>query len=68
MLSEKPEYNKKIEMMHAMAPAVYLSHLKSPVIRFVASIIDSLYVRFLNCKQITLTIFQCLHLLISGIE
>lgn len=33
MASERPEYNDKIELMHALAPAVFLSHCKSPIIR-----------------------------------
>lgn len=33
MLSELPEYNKKIKMMHALAPAVYMNHAASPVFR-----------------------------------
>lgn len=35
MASERPEYNDKIELMHALAPAVFLSHCKSPIIRAV---------------------------------
>lgn len=36
MASEKPEYMDKIEMFHAVNPAVYMSHLESSLISFVA--------------------------------
>lgn len=45
MLSEKPEYNDKIETMQAMAPAVYLKHVKSRIIRVIKPFVSSLYVR-----------------------
>lgn len=44
MLSERPEYNDKIEMMHAMAPAVFMSHAKSPVIRAIVPFLSVLQV------------------------
>ncbi|XP_040067424.1 lipase member M-like [Ixodes scapularis] len=31
LLSEKPEYNKKISLFSAMAPAVYLGHFRAPM-------------------------------------
>lgn len=40
MMSERPEYNNKIEMMHAMAPAVFVSHVTSSLIHKVASFIN----------------------------
>lgn len=33
LTSEKPEYNDKIVMMHALAPIAYLTHTTSPPIR-----------------------------------
>ncbi|KAI5703784.1 hypothetical protein M8J75_016203 [Diaphorina citri] len=42
LLSEKPEYNDKIEVMIAMAPIAFINHVKSPVIRFLATISDPL--------------------------
>lgn len=33
MISERPEYNEKIEMMHAIAPVVFLSNMYSPPIQ-----------------------------------
>lgn len=46
MLSEKPEYNSKIETMSALAPAVFLKHCKSRFIRLLKPFVSSLYVRF----------------------
>lgn len=46
MLSEKPEYNSKIETMSALAPAVFLKHCKSPLIRLLKPFVSALYVRF----------------------
>lgn len=39
MLSEKPEYNEKIERMHALGPVAFLSHCFSPAIRVIAPFI-----------------------------
>lgn len=39
MMSEKPEYNEKIEMMHALGPVAFLSHCFSPAIRVIAPFI-----------------------------
>lgn len=47
MASERAEYNAKIESMHALAPAVFVKHAKSLVIRIVKHFISSLYVRIL---------------------
>lgn len=35
MCSERPEYNAKIKMMHALAPVGYMNHAASPVVRAV---------------------------------
>lgn len=45
MLSERPEYNDKIEMMHALGPAVFLSHNRSPPIRAIVPFLSMLHVR-----------------------
>lgn len=45
MLSEKPEYNDKIDMMQALAPAVFMSHVSSPPIRAIAPILPLVQVR-----------------------
>lgn len=42
MTSEKPEYNEKIEMMHALAPVAFLSHVISPPIRILAPFVSVL--------------------------
>lgn len=35
MCSERPEYNAKIKMMHALAPVGYMDHAQSPVVKAV---------------------------------
>lgn len=47
MASERPEYNEKIESMHALAPAVFVKHAKSFIIRIIKHFIPSLYVSIL---------------------
>lgn len=44
MASEKPEYNTKIESMHALGPAVFIKHAKSIFIKMAKPFISSLYV------------------------
>lgn len=44
MMSEKPEYNEKIEMMHALAPIAFLGNVFSPTIRAVSPFIAALKV------------------------
>lgn len=46
MVSERPEYNDKIEMMHAMAPGVFMSHTRSPLIRVILPFLSVLEVNF----------------------
>lgn len=46
MASERPEYNDKIEAMHALAPVAYVSHNASPTIRVLLPIMSLLKVRF----------------------
>lgn len=48
MTSQRPEYNDKIEMMHALAPVAFLSHVISPPIRVIAPFVSILEV----CIQI----------------
>lgn len=36
MLSEKPEYNDKIDFMHALAPVAYLTNVVSPPIKLLS--------------------------------
>lgn len=35
MCSEKPQYNAKIKMMHALAPVAYMKNAKSPVLKII---------------------------------
>lgn len=44
MCAERPEYNHKIEMMHALAPVAFLSHVISPPIRVIAPFVSVLEV------------------------
>lgn len=44
LLSEKPEYNEKVRVMIGMAPIAFINHVKSPMIRFLATISDPLAV------------------------
>lgn len=46
LLSEKPEYNDKIELMHAVTPAAFFSHSTSLPFRIIASFAPSLIVGF----------------------
>lgn len=46
MCSERPEYNSKIEMMHALAPVAFLGHVYSPLIRIITPMKSALQVRF----------------------
>lgn len=43
LLSTKPEYNDKIRALFALAPVAYLNHLRSDVLRNLASVSDRLY-------------------------
>lgn len=53
MCSERPEYNDKIILMHALAPVAFASNIKSPVIRA--------FTPFLNSLEVVHTIssFKC---------
>ncbi|OWR48427.1 lipase 1 precursor [Danaus plexippus plexippus] len=37
MASERPEYNAKISLMVALSPVAFMSHVRSPIIRLLAS-------------------------------
>lgn len=41
MAAERPEYNEKIEMMHALAPIAFVKHLISPPLRALAPFVFS---------------------------
>lgn len=44
MMSERPEMNDKVQMMHALAPVAFMSHVYSPTINAVAPFIKALKV------------------------
>lgn len=46
MASERPEYNKKIKLMVAFAPVVYLSNMKQPVLKQLATNYNDVKVNF----------------------
>lgn len=48
MLAEKPEYNDKIEMMHALAPVAFMKHTSSPALGALVPIMD--YIKFIASK------------------
>lgn len=59
MMSERPEMGEKIESMHALAPAVFLKHVKCRLVRSLKPFVSSLYVRFelfSMCSHIHLTL------------
>lgn len=63
MASEKPEYMDKIEMLHSVAPAVYLNHIRSPSFRLIANFDDILdvclqLVYFSSKLSVNVVIFQ----------
>lgn len=47
MCSERPEYNAKIKMMHALAPVAYIDNAISPVLRIADVVPVTLHVRSL---------------------
>ncbi|KFB46696.1 AGAP003083-PA-like protein [Anopheles sinensis] len=42
MASSRPEYNERIAHMYALSPAVFISHLRSPLTRWLLRIVDAL--------------------------
>ncbi|XP_053666775.1 lipase 3-like [Anopheles marshallii] len=55
MASSRPEYNEKIVRMHALSPAVYVEHVRSPILRWLAE--NSLAVK---CFLDTMGLWQVL--------
>lgn len=41
LASQKPQYNDKIEVMHALAPVAFMAHVISPPIRALAPFVYS---------------------------
>lgn len=57
MTSEKPEYNDKIEMAHALAPGVFVSYTGSSLLR---TVLPFLHVLQVNDSKIKETISICI--------
>lgn len=53
MLSERPEYNAKIKLMHALAPVAYMHHAVTPVIT-VAKLFGATFLQVSLSKKIHL--------------
>lgn len=62
MLSERPDYNEKVEMMFAMAPAAILGRLYSPPMRFVAPWAGTIAVSVPTSIKFQTIILQCLYI------
>lgn len=58
MLSERPDYNEKVELMFAMAPAAIIGRLHSPPMRFVAPWAGTLAVSVLKSKEFQTIVLQ----------
>lgn len=52
MCSERPEYNKKIKMMHALAPVAYMNNAVSPVLRVAELVPSALQVSLSNYTRL----------------
>lgn len=52
-MSTRPDYNEKIEIMMALAPAVSLGNLRSPVIRAIAPFVKQVEVQHLLFQKVT---------------
>lgn len=50
MCSERPEYNEKIKLMHALAPVGYMNNAVSPVLRVAELVPTALQVSFLQVR------------------
>lgn len=61
MCSERPEYNKKIKLMHALAPVAYIDNAVSPVLRVADVVPATLHVRslHLSCSVRLFSLFLC---------
>lgn len=46
MASERPDYNNKISLMVALSPVVWMTHVKSPLLRLIAPMNPYLYSMF----------------------
>lgn len=44
MSSERPEYNSKIQLMHALAPVAFMANVISPPVRLISPFVSVLKV------------------------
>ncbi|CAN7981888.1 unnamed protein product, partial [Ixodes pacificus] len=66
LLSEKPEYNKKISLFSAMAPAVYLGHFHAPFVLLLTPPLSLVEFIFLNSKK-GIPSFKDKHIAANGV-
>lgn len=59
MASERPEYQNKIQTMHAMAPAVFLTHMTSPLMRLATQLTTQIHVSFRTMSNIRFELVKC---------
>lgn len=62
LTSQRPDYNRKIEMMHALAPIAFMSHVISPPIRAIAPFIFSAQVDLFDYPEYFPVVFFFLYL------
>lgn len=48
MASMRPDYNKKIKLMVALAPVVYMDHMRNPLMQLLAHVHDPIKVIYSN--------------------
>ncbi|XP_026476259.1 lipase 3-like [Ctenocephalides felis] len=51
MTSTKPEYNKKIRSMHALAPSIFMSHMKSNALNWANVLMDTVHATENNSRE-----------------
>lgn len=56
MCSERPEYNQKIKMMHALAPVAYMNNAVSPILRVAELVPSALRVSFFFLNRMLLLV------------
>lgn len=51
MASTKPEYNQKIRSMHALAPSIFMSHMKSNALNWANVLMDTVHATENNSRE-----------------
>lgn len=54
MVSERPEYNDKVQLMVGLGPVVYANHTRTPIIKIIVPIQHPLEVEFKIKKYVIL--------------